>query len=429
MLDSAACFRSRAEEIGLTEDEISRAGTLNVNTFGKFAFGANYVPGQANDQPLLAFISKLCDEDPPPESRIPLIRRLFYEAYTLQNAELRAKIEKREDDPPRRLAQAERSSRYEEQAKRLAGLDLTGELEPSHALVDVIFQMIEDNQMRYIRWEQCTKRDQELMGIKHDPMWKPDSQGIIREVRVQSEIKADTSSDLRLKYALQRRSLAVDQGRLCSYDKLEKWSNILLEAYTKTPLEGYKKVTIEQIQHADMEMFKYLIKKTRGGIRPTGAVAPLAAALDQALVLPEIRLHLQPLPAGTSAKRKSDDDDEHQAVDKKPKSSSSSSSENMKLRRTIENLQGQVRNLSGNKAKGLGKGKQRKGANPHSSVRMPAELIGHHAMTGDGEPICFSFNLSGCDAAGVNERCKKGWHVCTKCRGGHSQRNHSAGKA
>ena len=128
MLDSAACFRARAEEIGLTEGEILRAGALNVNTFGKFAFGTNYVPGQANDQPLLAFISKICDEDPPPESRIPLIRRLFYEAYTLQNAELRAKIEKREDDPPRRLAQAKRSSRYEEQVKRLGGLDLTGEL-------------------------------------------------------------------------------------------------------------------------------------------------------------------------------------------------------------------------------------------------------------------------------------------------------------
>ena len=32
------------------------------------------------------------------------------------------------------------------------------------------------------------------MGIKVDPTWKPDSQGIIREVRVQEEIKADTQT-------------------------------------------------------------------------------------------------------------------------------------------------------------------------------------------------------------------------------------------
>lgn len=56
-----------------------------------------------------------------------------------------------------------------------------------------------------------------------DPLWKPDSQGVIREVRVQAEIKADTSSDLRLKYALQRRSLALDQARLIDYEKMEKW--------------------------------------------------------------------------------------------------------------------------------------------------------------------------------------------------------------
>ncbi len=31
------------------------------------------------------------------------------------------------------------------------------------------------------------------MGIKSDPTWKPDSQGVIREVMVKEEMKADTS--------------------------------------------------------------------------------------------------------------------------------------------------------------------------------------------------------------------------------------------
>ena len=196
--------------------------------------------------------------------------------------------------------------------------------------------MIEENQLKYIRWEQCTKRDQELMGIKCDPTWKPDSQGVIREVKVQQEVRADTSSDLRLKYALHRRSLAIDQGRLCDYDKMEKWSCILLEAYSKAPIPGYQRVTIEQIQHADMEMFKYLIKNTRGGVRPTAGKAPIETALDTALTLPEIRLHLQPLPAG--AKRKLDDEDSTSKpsnMDKKQKPPSQSS-ETERLRRHVE---------------------------------------------------------------------------------------------
>lgn len=426
MLDSVACFKSRAEEIGLTSGEIQKAESLNVATLGRFAFAANYIPGQANDAPLLALISRLCDEDPPPEERIPLIRRLFYEAYTLQNAELRTKIEKRDDEPPRKLAQAERASRYTEQVRRLSGLDLTGELEPSHALVDLVFQMIEDNQRRYIRWEQCTKRDQELMGIKHDPTWKPDSQGIIREVRVQSEIKADTSSDLRLKYALQRRSLAIDQGRLCDYDKLERWSNVLLESYTKVPLDGYKRVSIEQIQHADLEMFKYLIKMTRSVLRPNGNTIPMEKALEQALTAPEIRLHLQPLPSG-SAKRRADDDDDVRVEPKKNKSSASS--ENERLRRQLENMQGQLRNLQSGRSKGRGKGKGRKGNVGRFSIRMPPELIGQNATTADQEPICFSFNLNGCNGAEIGGKCSKGWHVCTKCRGPHSQRTHAQGGA
>ena len=248
------------------------------------------------------------------------------------------------------------------------------------------------------------------MGIKHDPTWKPDSQGIIREVRVQSEIKADTSSDLRLKYALQRRSLAIDQGRLCDYDKLERWSNVLLESYTKVPLDGYKRVSIEQIQHADLEMFKYLIKMTRSGLRPNGNTIPMEKALEQALTAPEIRLHLQPLPSG-SAKRRADDDDVR--VEPK-KNKSSASSENERLRRQLENMQGQLRNLQS-----VGR----------LSIRMPPELIGQNATTADQEPICFSFNLNGCNGAEIGGKCSKGWHVCTKCRGPQSQRTHAQGGA
>ena len=65
-------------------------------------------------------------------------------------------------------------------------------------------------------------------------------------------------------------------------------------------------------------------------------------ALEQALTAPEIRLHLQPLPSG-SAKRRADDDDDVRVEPKKNKSSASS--ENERLRRQLENMQGQLRNL------------------------------------------------------------------------------------
>ena len=423
MLDSEAVFVSRVEELGAVQPEINQMKLLNIATFGRFAFSASYTPGQADEGPLLALMANICQVDPAPQDRIPILRRIFFESYTLAAADLRARLEKRDDDQPRKLAQAERSARYAAQVLRLTGLDLVGELEPSHALVDLIFQMLDDNQLKYVPWGSCTKRDQELMGIKQDPLWKPDSQGVIREVRVQAELRADTSSDLRLKYALQRRSLAFDQARLVDYEKFEKWSSILLESYSKSPVEGYRKVTIEQIQHADLEMFKVLIKSTRGGIRPSGGLAPLEVALERAIVSAEIRLHLQPLPGGSGAgKRKLDNEDGEDKVND-DEHKQSQNKETDRLRRTVENLTGQLRNLKKSKGSGKGTKGKRGGSSNHSTIRMPTELIGQNAVTGEGDPICFSYNMGGCKGAKSGERCAKGYHVCSKCGAGHSQRN------
>lgn len=66
---------------------------------------------------------------------------------------------------------------HQAQVLRLRGLELSGETDASHSLIDLVFQMSEDNQLKYVRWEQATKRDQELMGLP------PDSSGVFREVK------------------------------------------------------------------------------------------------------------------------------------------------------------------------------------------------------------------------------------------------------
>lgn len=418
MLDSVAVFKNRALEIGLDEATLARLDVLGWNTFGKLAFASSYRPGQVDESPLITLAEQITEVSPPPLTQLPLIRRLVFESYTLAASDLKMRSERREDDTPRRLAQAERAARHDSQVSRLRGLELTGEMEPSHLLIDLVFQMSEDNQLRYVRWDQCTKRDQELMGLKSDPTWKPDSGGIVREVRVQEEVKADISSDLKLKYALQRRSLAFDQARLVDFDKFERWSQVLLEAYTASPPAGYNKVSIEQVHHADMELFKFLMKETRNGIRPIGTSVPLEDALAKAMSAPEIRLHLQPLQGSSSVKRKAEAE-ENLDNEKKKKQNQSSGEE--KLRRQIQNLEEQLKNMR--KGKGKGKGQ---GARSSSSIKMPQELLGQTAVTAANEPLCFSYNCNGCSKAAAGQRCAKGWHLCTKwgCQQPHSQREH-----
>ena len=83
MLDSEAVFLSRAADIGLNSDEQSRLKVLNISTCGRFAFGANYVPGHPNDRPLLDSLAKICQQDPVPEDRVPMLRPLNFTSHTM----------------------------------------------------------------------------------------------------------------------------------------------------------------------------------------------------------------------------------------------------------------------------------------------------------------------------------------------------------
>ncbi len=62
------------------------------------------------------------------------------------------------------------------------------------------------------------------------------------------------------------------------------------------------------------------------------------------------------------------------------------------------------------KGKGQGKGKKGDGRGP----AMPKELIGLDRNDENGEPYCFSANLSTCDKAEWGGKCPKGWHKCMK---------------
>ncbi|CAE7352777.1 unnamed protein product, partial [Symbiodinium microadriaticum] len=362
MLESKAAFHARAKEIGLNDAEIAVLASESHDTFGTFAFACNYVPGQADESALLELAARITSTDPAPAGRIPFIRRLVFESYTMAASDLRSRVERKDDDAPRKLAVAERAARHGEQVGRLKGLTLRGELEPSNALIDIVTQQVEDNQLKYVRWEQCTKRDQELMGIKSDPVWKPDSSGVIKEVKMPPDLKADLTSDLMLRWALQRRSLAYDQTRIIDYNLMEEWSQILLDAYVQVAPEGYAKVTIEQIHKADMELFKNMMRATRNGIKiQSDGTKPLEEAFRAAKVAPEVRLILQPLQSPSSSslanKRKAPEPIELGAK---------ASTTEEKLRRQVKNLQGQVKNLQ---------------------------------TSNRGDNICFDYNLDGCDAA------------------------------
>jgi len=158
-LDSVNVFTARALSFGMVQASVDALITAGADTLSKLACSSTYQQGGPDDSALILVLQTALGHAPS-LTDAACLRRLFWEASTLTLAEMRVRLERPEDAPPRRLPQAERCARYDSQCVRLAGLCLTGERECSHALVDAVFQMKEDEVVRYLPASACTKREQ-----------------------------------------------------------------------------------------------------------------------------------------------------------------------------------------------------------------------------------------------------------------------------
>ena len=147
------------------------------------------------------------------------------ESHALALNDLQKKVDQPSDPmlSHRKLPAAERQIRQKEQEERLEGIIFSPETIPSHALVDMCVTMLEQNVLTWIKPEECTSRSQEVQSIKKDPKVTLDSEGVIKLSSKASALTCTVSAELDLRNALQRRSLAMDQAKLCSFKEAEMW--------------------------------------------------------------------------------------------------------------------------------------------------------------------------------------------------------------
>jgi hypothetical protein len=255
--------------------------------------------------------------------------------------------------------------------------------------------MLDDGVVRYLSWEECTKREDEVQGVKKDVTWKPNSQGLVTEVRSDRAVPADLSSDLLLRYAPQRRSAALDMGGLCSFEAHEA-----LAEYMRPPPHGFARLSLAQLERADREVFTRLAESTRAGLRldQTGQL-PLTQLFRTCLDAPAVQLLLTNLP-GSAA---------HAARQSK--------SEPSKKRRSSPSPPRRSNNTAAPSKKS-----KKPASRPRESFPMPTGLQGKAAQTPDGRRLCFGFNLGTCTAkAKAGGQCPRGWHLCANhgCFGKH----------
>ena len=81
----------------------------------------------------------------PEQAELACWRRLYYECHTAAMTDLRTRLERKEDDGPRKLLMPERVERLERAKKSLVGITIDSQLEPAHRLVDAAVQQAEDS--------------------------------------------------------------------------------------------------------------------------------------------------------------------------------------------------------------------------------------------------------------------------------------------
>ena len=288
LMESSAAFLERGAQFGISSSLLKKLQDKNLSTFGQFAFISSFQPGSSDEKPLVRALAAALDVD---ESAIEsgvlaAFRRLYFESHTLTLGDLRARMERRDDDQPRKLP-------YGRTKAQLTGVTIDVQLEPAHRLVDAVNQQIEGNCIKYVPIKDCLSRESELMHQKHETSidFLPD--GTMKLSKKQKEIHADTTGELKVKMALQRRAPAYHMAGACSYNVLDGIISRMFALLTKEPTAGMRSITLQQIIHADRELWMQAAQSTRGKILGS-AGRPLEDELQKLQGSPEVRYHLLP---------------------------------------------------------------------------------------------------------------------------------------
>lgn len=400
LLDSEAQFSSRALEVGLTTGVIGDLKAAGVGTLSQLAF----VVGQPG-QPILAadvdriLHAALCRA--PTLAENAAVRRLGFEAQTLVVANLRQIVEQRDDGAPKKIGAAERETRMATIRAELGGLSISEENEPSHILLDKAVQIYETNTVKYLEPSVCTSRSQEVQGgTKSKELSFEGGALIIRDK--DDKLIAPTSSELHFLQAMTRRGIAMKFARLMTYEQRNQWVSFLIQSMQREPPPGYNKPSLHQLMLCDRAAFTRLAT-TMTQVRPLADGSfPLGVQLLALRSDPMIALHLAPLGKQTQPASSTGQDNAYAP------------------QRNANRFQQQH-----NEKKGKGKGKKGK------SPPIPMGLRGKWHRAASGEPLCFAYNLGGCDLAGDGMKCPKGWHLCAepKCLMDHPLPKHPSGAA
>ena len=404
-LSSVVYFEKTALDYGVPQEVIDKMKPRGWTTMGAFAFSCSVNPNgaSAGDAFLKEVVEPLLGEGAGTSPVLPSLRRLFFEAWMVHTSDLKYRIEKRDDDPPRMLPDIEKADRKSKLKERLGeGLKMEAEADPADSLIDLAVEIYETRTVKRIPWEKCICQEAEAEGIKVIPELQCDKNGVLKVGQGTVLPDADTSDTTLLMDVLVRRGLALDIGQVVSWEAHSVMVADIRAAIRRKPLPGFRPVTFEQVADFDKEVWRRVAEEAKGEFRYVpGSPPPLDAILRKVIVEHRVAMLLVGRPG------------------ERPLRSMDSSEEVRTLKRKVESLEQQVR--SGGASSRTGTYNESKMPPPKkkkesAAMRKAARGLDGMAKTHLGKPLCFGYNLGTCSDAKPGGACKKGLHICGGCK-------------
>ena len=374
LIESEGSFKKRCDE--LHPEVHQKLVAEGIKNFSTLAFSLGSPQNPVSDTAVTDLATKLFGAASVGETA--LVRRLHFESATLLLADMKSQAASVDaSEPIRKLPFIEKQARLDKQKKRIVGLLHKPDQQPSHALIDVVFNIVETGALTYVAPSKCLSRESEVQSeAKHrSKAIITLEQGSLKSTVSNPIEDVDTSTELKLFFAFERRHLAFEMMGLLSWSLCQTWLDKLMGSLLVEPPHHHNHLSLQQILKADREIFSILASELEGSLKAkVGCDPPLDEPFKRLMHDPRINIHLVPLP---KAVKRAGDPPDPAAPKKKIK-----------------------------KAHGGDK----------SAPQMPAELQGLHVKNSQGKPMCWHFNLEKkCNNPVKSNRCRFGFHQCMKC--------------
>ena len=378
LIESEGSFKKRCEE--LHSEIFDKLAAEGIKSFSTLAFSLGSPQNPVSDNAVTELATKLFGAASVGDTAV--VRRLHFEAATLLLADMKSQAACADaSEPVRKLPFIEKQARLEKQKKRITGLLHKPDQQPAHSLIDIVFHIMETGALTYVAPSKCHSRESE---VQNEAKHKTKAiitleQGSLKSTVSNPMEDVDTSTELKLFFAFQRRHLAFEMMGLLSWNLCQTWVDKLMGSLISNPPQSCGHISLTQVLRADRGIFSILAAEFEGSLKTKlGGEPPLDEPFKRLMHDPRINVHLVPMPKQPNPK-----------PIKRPPNPPVNPPQIKKL-------------------KSGGEGK--------SAPQLPQELQGLNLKNEQGKPLCWHSNLEKkCSNPTSKGRCRFGFHQCMKC--------------